>query len=149
MQHSVAPNNSRVLACLPPQTFYADDLEHQRVSAEREYFIPYSFRRVRPADPRTLAPDCRVLGVSQLRECVEPSRVLLLHLEDLAGKVDDATLTSLGRLMEPFVALQTLVVRKCGVGSVRGRNGWGARVQLCFVVSLAASRLSALPPPPQ
>jgi hypothetical protein len=89
-----------------------------RQKTERSFFVPYAYRRARPADPRTLPADCVVVSMPQLRATATPAKVLFLHLEDLVGKLDDGLLGSLGDVVSAMSSLQTMVLRKCGVTTV-------------------------------
>ena len=120
--HSPSPAPCARASLTPsPQTHYPEDLEGQRRATDRSFFVPYTYRRARPADPRSLTAFQRLLTLSQLSACAEPARVLFIHLEDLVDCVDDRTLQSLGAMVSTCKALQTAVIRRCGLVSVRSR----------------------------
>lgn len=49
----------------------------------------------------------------------ETSHVLMVHLEDLATSLGERTISTLGPLLSSFKNLETLVLRNCGIESVR------------------------------
>jgi hypothetical protein len=50
---------------------------------------------------------------------MNPATVLFVHLEELASVLNDATRQALGASVSVFSSLQTLVIRKCGLHTVR------------------------------
>lgn len=139
------------------QTLYPQDLEIKRSVEEFYDFVPYAFTRRAAKKPEDYPPErcvttlkmvwpllkpaaCRGASVPYIHVCFmttqlsspDTAHILKVQLEDLVSTLGERTLATLGPLLSSFRNLEVLILRNCGVESVRTSPGWHLRAFLLY-----------------